>query len=158
MFVSDGLTPDCFVHRTCPLGRLSFDLWNSGDRAAVPRKEWRRRYASKGVFGWQPNFWNHSQGSFVFSAFAFVLVIFSGAWISADHQKVLGCLQSLVAGACRQDNYIACAEINRSALFPAETNPHVPSCDAKDFMRSRVVMYIIINAVAPMCRTGQRER
>jgi hypothetical protein len=61
-------------------------------------------------------------------AFAFVLIVFSGARISADHQKVLACSEGLMTGACRQDDDIARTETNCSPFFAAKTYPRPSSC------------------------------
>lgn len=82
-------------------------------------------------------------------AVVLVLVIFSRGRVSADHQKVFRCSQSLVPGACRQDTDIAGDEEQRTAIFAAETNARASWRDTEHFMSARVIMHVIVNAIAP---------
>jgi hypothetical protein len=70
-----------------------------------------------------------------------VLVVFSRCRISANNKQVLGCSDSLVAGASRQDDDITRLEMEQLASFAAKTDKH--------FVCARMVVNIIVNSVAP---------
>ena len=51
--------------------------------------------------------------------------------------------------ACRQDNDVAGAELQRFPLFTAETDARTSARDTEDFMSPRVVMHVIVNTIPP---------
>src|SRR5204863_10150258 len=70
-------------------------------------------------------------------------------WIRPDHQKIIACFKALVSGARRQDRNVTRFQDERAPFGAAELNPAGAARDAKYFVNTRVVMSIVVDAVAP---------
>ena len=77
------------------------------------------------------------------------LVIFSAGRISADHQQILACRQTLVSRPGGENGDIAGIKLEHPAFVAAEANPRVPAGNAQHFVGAGMVMHIRLNAVAP---------
>ena len=70
-------------------------------------------------------------------------------WIGPDHQKIVARFKALVSGAGRQDRNITRFQDERAPFGAAELNPAGAARDAEHFVNARVVMSIVVDAVAP---------
>jgi hypothetical protein len=79
----------------------------------------------------------------------FALIVGARRWIGAYYQKIIACLQALMPGSRRKDGDVTRFEVESASV--AATKPHLTTSprDAKDFMDARMVMDIVIDAVAP---------
>src|SRR5262249_18906283 len=69
--------------------------------------------------------------------------------ICAAPQQVLAGGESLVARSGRQHHHVAGLEVKRFSPFAAEANPGMAAHDPEHFVRARVIVHVIVNAVAP---------
>ena len=69
--------------------------------------------------------------------------------IGADHAEIFAGRYQLVAGARGQDRDVASRDIESPAVVTAELHARMPTGDAERLMHGRMVVQIIVDAVAP---------
>ena len=55
----------------------------------------------------------------------------------------------MIPGARRKDSNIACLEVEDADMSSSKPHPGAPARNAKDFMDARMIVGIVIDAVAP---------
>jgi hypothetical protein len=77
------------------------------------------------------------------------LVVRTHRRVGANDEKVVGRRQALVARAGRQDDDIAALQREYPALPAAEADASLAARDAEHLMDPRVIVHIVVDAVAP---------
>ena len=76
-------------------------------------------------------------------------IVFAGGRISTHHKEMLARGEALVASSCRQDSDITGFKGKRPASFATELHLAGPSGDAEHFVYLRMVVYVVVDAIAP---------
>jgi hypothetical protein len=76
-------------------------------------------------------------------------VIFAGRRVSTHDKEILARGEALVTGSCREDRDIARFEGKRPASFATELHLAAASGDAEHFVYPRMVMNVVVDAIAP---------
>src|SRR3954447_1943900 len=100
------------------------------------------------VFSRQGHFRNRLDGSFAILARG-AFVVFAGWRVSTDHKEILARREALVTGTCRENGDITGFKGERPASFAAELHLAAAARDAENFVYQRMVMNVIVDAVAP---------
>ena len=108
----------------------------------------RAVFAVDWVLGWTRNPFDRGN-RFLPILLRAALIIAACSRISPNDQKICARFQALMTGARRKDSNIARLEVDDAALSTSKPNLGVAACDAKDFMDARVIVGIVIDAVAP---------
>src|SRR5262249_44120986 len=98
---------------------------------------------------WKRDLEDRCQGAIMLRGGGTAFVVTAGGRIGADHQQILAGGGPLVARPSGQDHNIAGLEAKLFSAFTAEANPGMTARDAEYFVRSRVVVCVIVNAAAP---------
>jgi hypothetical protein len=113
----------------------------------------RRQFAFTGravnrIFSRQGHFRNRLDGSFAILARG-AFVVFAGWRVSTDHEEILTRGEALVSCTCRQNGDITSFKCERPASFAAELHLAGAAGDAKNFVYSRMVVIVVVYAIAP---------
>jgi hypothetical protein len=73
----------------------------------------------------------------------------AGGRVSSDHQKITARFQALVSRASGQDRNVTRFQEERAPFGAAELNLAGAARDAEHFVNARVIMRIVVDAVAP---------
>jgi hypothetical protein len=69
--------------------------------------------------------------------------------IRPDHQKIIACFKALVSRAGGQDRNVTRFQDERAPFGAAELDAAAAARDSEHFVDARVVMSIVVDAVAP---------
>ena len=69
--------------------------------------------------------------------------------ISPNHQKIVTGFQTLVSRASGQDRNVTCFQNKRAPFWTAELNLAGAAGDAEHFVNARVIVSIVVDAIAP---------
>ncbi|ESY62153.1 hypothetical protein X744_03180 [Mesorhizobium sp. LNJC372A00] len=76
--------------------------------------------------------------------------VISPKWrIRADNQKVIGCRETLVPGACREDRDVASLQRQRSSFLAPKPDFSISAGNAQNLVYLRMIVNVIIDAVSP---------
>src|SRR5215471_12609210 len=122
---------------------------NADELWPAPKTRERTITSVHRIFSWKRDLEDRCQGAIMLRGGGTAFVVTAGGRIGADHQQILAGGEPLVARPGGQDHNIAGLEAKLFSAFTAEANPGMTAREAEYFVRSRVVVCVIVNAVAP---------
>src|SRR5262249_9777066 len=112
----------------------------------VPKTHERAIRSIDRILSWKRDLEDRCQGAIMLRGGGTAFVVTAGGRI---HQQILAGGEPLVARPGGQDHNIAGLGAKLFSAFTAEANPGMTARNPEHFVRSRVVVCVIVNAVAP---------
>src|SRR5207302_6075877 len=89
------------------------------------------------------------QGPIVFFRCSLALIVVLRRRISADYQQVSTGRKALVPRSVGEDSNVSRLKLDDLAVIAAEPHAGLSACDTEYLVGSRMIMHVIVDAVAP---------